>query len=82
VGILVESEWWRKYQYSDAFLDYTCPRPCHLRKKPVSTQPTLNESLETLYGIIIALGYLERASVRDFVTAIECVVDLVLSVER
>jgi hypothetical protein len=32
------------------------------------------ESLATLYGIIVALDYLERAYVRDSVTAAECVV--------
>ena len=31
------------------------------------------ESLATLYGIIVALDYLERAYVRDSVTAAECV---------
>ncbi len=32
------------------------------------------ESLATLYGIVVALDYLERAYVRDSVTAAECVV--------
>jgi ESCRT-I complex subunit VPS28 len=31
------------------------------------------ESLATLYGIVVALDYLERAYVRDSVTAAECV---------
>ena len=31
------------------------------------------ESLATLFGIIVALDYLERAYVRDAVTAAECV---------
>jgi hypothetical protein len=34
------------------------------------------ESLATLYGIVVALDYLERAYVRDSVTAAECVVVL------
>lgn len=34
------------------------------------------ESLATLYGIIVALDYLERAYVRDSVTAAECVLNL------
>ena len=34
------------------------------------------ESLATLYGIVVALDYLERAYVRDSVTAVECVVVL------
>lgn len=34
------------------------------------------ESLATLYGIVVALDYLERAYVRDSVTAAECVLDL------
>ncbi len=34
------------------------------------------ESLATLYGIIVALDYLERAYVRDSVTAAECVVHI------
>lgn len=32
------------------------------------------ESLATLYGIVVALDYLERAYVRDSATAAECVV--------
>jgi|SRR6267154_2836560 len=36
------------------------------------------ESLATLYGIVVALDYLERAYVRDSVTAAECVVVLML----
>ena len=36
------------------------------------------ESLATLYGIVVALDYLERAYVRDSVTAAECVVVLEL----
>jgi len=40
------------------------------------------ESLATLYGIVVALDYLERAYVRDSVTAAECVIDLNLSVVR
>jgi ESCRT-I complex subunit VPS28 len=30
-------------------------------------------TLATLYGIIVALDYLERAYVRDAITAVECV---------
>ncbi|KAH9002161.1 hypothetical protein EDB83DRAFT_2469547 [Lactarius deliciosus] len=37
------------------------------------------ESLATLYGIIVALDYLERAYVRDSVTAAECVVHILVS---
>jgi len=37
------------------------------------------ESLATLYGIVVALDYLERAYVRDSVTAAECVIILDLS---
>jgi hypothetical protein len=35
------------------------------------------ESLATLYGIVVALDYLERAYVRDSVTAAECVPPLI-----
>ena len=37
------------------------------------------ESLATLYGNIVALDYLERAYVRDSVTAAECVVPILIS---
>ena len=40
------------------------------------------ESLATLYGIVVALDYLERAYVRDSVTAAECVVVLKLWLTR
>jgi VPS28 protein len=40
------------------------------------------ESLATLYGIVVALDHLERAYVRDSVTAAECVVNLTLWVAR
>lgn len=38
------------------------------------------ESLATLFGIIVALDYLERAYVRDSVTAAECVALLAVAV--
>ncbi len=61
--------------------------PCKLKHMSVPLSPdeearlyTTNaerekyESLATLYGIVVALDYLERAYVRDSVTAAECVV--------
>jgi VPS28 protein len=36
------------------------------------------ESLATLYGIVVTLDYLERAYVRDSVTAAECVLILIV----
>ncbi len=37
------------------------------------------ESLATLYGIIVALDYLERAYVRNSVTVAECVFRILIS---